>query len=139
MSAHPLWATSGCQSLTLVGESVNHHASTTAKRRVTAPTLRQRRRTNTSAIAAASAMSPATTLFAFPNGASNHTAPNAQVMAIMSMRRTNNPPAQRITRIRLPITRVTNDRGEQRRFQTGSIGLRVELENAMDLGDGLSI
>src|SRR6266480_5745761 len=109
MSAHAFWATSGCQSLSLVGESVNHHASTPPKRRATAPTLRQNGLTNTSAAADAIARSPATILFAFPNGASNHTAPNAQAIAMMAVRRTSSPPTQRISRTRLglPISATT--------------------------------
>src|SRR6266699_3910975 len=109
MSAHAFWATSGCQSLSLVGESVNHHASTTPKRRATAPILRQNGLTNASAIANTTARSPATTLFALPNGASNHTAPNAQAAAIMAVRRMSSSPTQRITRTRLglPISATT--------------------------------
>src|SRR6266436_5166211 len=87
MSAHAFWATSACQSLSLVGESVSHQMSTPPKIRVTAPTLRQNGLTNTSAAADAIARSPATNLFALPNGASNHTAPNAQVIAITAIRR----------------------------------------------------
>jgi hypothetical protein len=34
---------------------------------------------------------------------------------------------------------MPNDRDQGDRFQTGSIGLSVKLENAMDLGDGLGI
>src|SRR6266853_5033271 len=106
MSAHAFWATSGCQSLSLVGESVSHHASTTPKRRATAPILRQNGLTNMSAIANAIARSPATTLFALPNGASNHTAPNAQAIAMIAVRRRSSSPTQRMTRtrLRLPIS-----------------------------------
>src|SRR6266567_5423002 len=109
MSAHALWATSGCQSLLLVGESVNHHASTKPKTRVTAPTLRQNGPTNISAAADAITRSPATTLFAFPNGASNQTAPNAQAIAMIAVRRTSSSPIQRMTRTRLglPISATT--------------------------------
>src|SRR6266516_4869956 len=107
MSAHAFWATSGCQSLSLVGESVNHHASTTPKRRATAPTFRQNGLTNASTIANTTARSPATTLFAFPNGASNHTAPNAQAAAMMAVRRTTSSPTQRITRTRLGLISAT--------------------------------
>src|SRR5947207_11273775 len=103
MSAHAFWATSGCQSLSLVGESVNHHASTPPKRRATAPILRQNGLTNTSAAADATARTQARTLFALPNGASNHTAPNAQAIAIMAVRRTSSSPTQRITRTRLGL------------------------------------
>src|SRR5438552_5406715 len=103
MSAHAFWATSACQSLSLVGESVSHHASTTPKRSVTAPILRQNGLTNTKAAADANARTPATTLFALPNGASNHTAPNAQATAIIAVRRRNSSPIQRITRTRLGL------------------------------------
>src|SRR6266498_332552 len=107
MSAHASLATSGCQSLSLVGESVNHHASTTPKRRTTAAILRQNGLTNASMIANPTARSPATTLFAFPNGASKHTAPNAQAIAIMAMRRTRSSPIPRITRTRSFIMDIT--------------------------------
>src|SRR6266436_2811437 len=105
ISAHAFWATSGCQSLALVGKSVHHHASTTPKRRATAPTLRQNGLTNASAIANASARSPAATLFASPNGASNHTAPNAQAIAMMAAGRMSDAPIHRMTRIRLHYKR----------------------------------
>src|SRR5436190_6393321 len=100
MSAHAFWATSGCQSLSLVGESVNHHASTPPKRRAAAPTLRQDGLTNASAAADATARTQARTLFALPNGASNQTAPNAQVAVIIAVRTTSSSPIQRITRTR---------------------------------------
>src|SRR6266404_1176610 len=139
MSAHAFWATSGCQSLSLVGESVNHQMSTPAKSSVTAPTLPQNGLTNTKAIAAASARSPATTLFALPNGASNHTAPNAQATAIMAVRRTSSAPIQRMTRTRSTITSAPNDRGEEHGFRTGSLGLGVECQDAVNLGDGFRV
>src|SRR6266478_3956429 len=107
MLAHAFWATSGCQSLSLVGESVSHHMSTPPKRRVTAPTLRQNPLTNISAIADNTARRSAKTLFTLPNGASNHTAPNAQATAMMAVRRTSSSPTQRITRIRSFIMRIT--------------------------------
>src|SRR5437762_5826523 len=107
MSAHAFWATSGCQSLLLVGESVNHHASTPPKRRATAPTLRQNGLTNTSTATDATARIQARTLFALPNGASNHTAPNAQAIAIMAVRRMSSSPTQRITRTRSFIIAIT--------------------------------
>src|SRR6266496_4065794 len=109
MSAHAFWATSACQSLSLVGESVNHQMSTPAKTSATALILRQNSLTNTSAAVDASARSPATTLFALPNGASNHTAPNAQAMAMMAVKRTSGSPIQRMTRtrLRLPIFATT--------------------------------
>src|SRR6266550_1224486 len=108
MSAHAFWATSGCQSLSLVGESVNHQMSTPPKSSATAPILRQNGLTNTKAAADASARSPAKTLFASPNGASKHTAPNAQATAMMAARRTSSAPAHRSTRIRLGISSVPN-------------------------------
>src|SRR6266849_2246302 len=107
MSAHAFWATSGCQSLSFVGESVSHHASTPPKRRATTPILRQNGLTNMSAIANAIARSPATTLFALPNGASNHTAPNAQAIAMIAVRRTSSSPTQRMTRTRSFIMGIT--------------------------------
>src|SRR6266480_6321777 len=139
MSAHALWATSGCQSLLLVEESVNHHASTPPKRSATAPTLRQNGLTNISAAADAITRSPATTLFAFPNGASNQTAPNAQAIAMIAVRRTSSSPIQRITRTRFFIMNVPNSRGEERGFRLGSVGLIVELEKAMDRGNSFGI
>src|SRR6266536_5095075 len=115
MSAHAFRATSACQSLSLVGESVNHQMSTPAKRSATAPILRQNGLTNTSAAADATARSPARTLFAFPNGASNHTAPNAQAIAMMAVRRTSSPPTQRITRTRSLIIGITTQAGSKPR------------------------
>src|SRR6266516_6679508 len=103
MSAHAFWATSGCQLLSLVGERVSHQMTTPPKRIATAPTLRQNGLTNTSTAADATARSPARTLFAFPNGASNHTAPNAQAITIMAVRRMSSSPTQRITRTRLSL------------------------------------
>src|SRR5439155_16278235 len=108
MSAHAFWATSGCQSLSLVGESVSHQMSTLPKSSATAPILRQNGLTNTSAAADATARNPAKALFALPNGASNHTAPKAQATAIMTARRTSNSPTQRMTRTRYFITGVWN-------------------------------
>src|SRR5205823_9761836 len=65
--------------------------------------------TNTSAAADATTKSPARTLFALPNGASNHTAPNAQATAMGATRRTSSSPTQRMTRTRshLPISATT--------------------------------
>src|SRR6266516_2839602 len=108
MSAHAFWATSGCQLLSLVGERVSHQMTTPPKRIATAPTLRQNGLTNTSTAADASARSPATILFALPNGASNHTAPNAQAIAMMAIRRTSSAPTQRMTCTRFFITAVRN-------------------------------
>src|SRR5437660_11810606 len=103
MSAHANCATSGCQLPLLLGLSVSHQPSTPAKRSATAPILRQNGLTNTKAAADANARTPATTLFALPNGASNHTAPNAQATAIIAVRRRNSSPIQRITRTRLGL------------------------------------
>src|SRR5207253_10420196 len=111
------WATSGCQSLSLVGESVIHHASTPLKRRAAAPTLRQNGLTNASAATDASARSPAINLFALPNGASNHTAPHDQAIAIMAVRRTSSSQTQRMTRTRLCIMNVSNDHTEECGFR----------------------
>src|SRR4030095_14485640 len=107
MSAHASLATSGAQSLSLVGESVSHHASKIPKRRATAVILRQNGLTNASVIANPTARSPAAILFAFPNGASNHTAPNAQAIAIKAARRMSSSPTQRITRTRSFIMDIT--------------------------------
>src|SRR5438067_11659258 len=97
MSAHAFWPTSGCQSLSLVGESASHQISTPAKTSATAPILRENGLTNTSAIADATATSPATTLFALPNGAPNHTAPIAHAIARMVASRTGSTTTQRIS------------------------------------------
>src|SRR6266446_4471493 len=139
MSAHAFWATSACQSLSLVGESVSHQMSTPPKRSATAPILRQNGLTNRSTTTNVVASSAAAIRLPAPNGASNHTAPNAQAAAMVTARRTSSTQAQRTTRIRFPITSVPNDRGEEQGFRTGSMGLGVELENAMDLGDGLRV
>src|SRR4029453_743534 len=89
MSAHAFWATSGCQSLSLVGESVSHQMSTPAKSTPQMPSFRQNGLTNRSTIANAIARSIAAILFALPNGASNHTAPNAQAAQPSAMSQTN--------------------------------------------------
>jgi hypothetical protein len=70
----------------LVGESVNHQASTPPKRRATAAILRQHRLTNANAIANPIARIPAATLFALPNLASNHTAPNDHAIATIAQK-----------------------------------------------------
>src|SRR5207249_7248662 len=139
MSAHAFWATSGCQSLSLVGESVNHQVSTPAKSTNKMPSFRPNGLTNTKAATDATARSPATNLFALPNGASNRTAPNAQAIAMIAVRITSSSPIQRITRTRFFIMNVPNSRGEERGFRMGSVGLSVELENAMDLGNSFGI
>src|SRR6266550_575326 len=105
MSAHAFWATSGCQSLSLVGESVSHQVSMPPTSRAIATILRQNGLTNTSAVADAIARRPATILFASPNGASNHTAPNAQAIAMMAAGRMSDAPIHRMTRIRLHYKR----------------------------------
>src|SRR5947207_14391452 len=76
---------------------------TPPKRSATAPILRQHCLTNTSVATDATARSPATNLFALPNGASNHTAPNAQAIAMIAVRRMSSSPIQRITRTRLGL------------------------------------
>src|SRR5207249_7774373 len=139
MSAHAFWATSGCQSLSLVGESVNHQMSTPPKRSATAPIFRQNGLTNTRAVADATARSPAKSLFTFPNRTSTHIAPNAQVTAMMAMRRTTSSPTQRMTRTKSLISGVPNNRGEEYGFRMNSMGLCVDLKDAMDLGDGFGI
>src|SRR5204863_9192000 len=109
MSAHANCATSGCQFPLLLGLSVNHQPSTPPKSNVITATLRQNGLTNTSTPADATARTQARTLFALPNGASNQTAPNAQVAAIIAVRMTSSSPIQRITRTRLglPISATT--------------------------------
>src|SRR6266480_4015361 len=84
MSAHAFWATSGCQSPSLVGESVSHQMSTPPKSNATAPTLRQNGLTNSSTTTSVIASSTAATQLPVPNGASNHTAPNAQAIAMLA-------------------------------------------------------
>src|SRR6266404_5446545 len=139
MSAHAFWATSACQSLSLVGESVNHQMSTPAKSTTKMPSFRQNGLTNTRTIADAIARSAATTLFALPNGASNHTAPDAQATAIMAVKRTSSAPIQRMTRTRSTITSAPNNRGEEHGFRTGSLGLGAECQDAVNLGDGFRV
>src|SRR6266567_8440729 len=58
---------------------------------------------------------------------------------MMAVRRTSSLPTQPMTRNRFLIMSVPNDRGEEHGFRMGSIGLSIELENAMDLGDGLRV
>src|SRR4029450_10435206 len=57
----------------------------------------------------------------------------------MAVSTTSSPPTQRMIRTRFRITNVPNDRSEWHGFRMGSMGLGVEFENAMDLGDGLRI
>src|SRR4029077_7180128 len=101
MSAHASLATSGCQSLSLVGESVSHQVSTPAKSTTTTTSFRQNgltnRRTTTNVIASSAAASR----FPAPNGASYHTAPNAQAIEMGAARRTSSALNHRMTRIRL--------------------------------------
>src|SRR2546425_2303568 len=104
MSAFALWATSGCQSLSLVGESASHHTSTQAKSTTTMPSFRQNGLTNSSTATTVVASSAAAIRLAHPNGASNHTAPNAQAIAMIAIRRTSNTPAQRMSSTRFFIT-----------------------------------
>src|SRR6476660_5699775 len=84
MSAHASLATSGCQSLSLVGESVSHQVSTPAKSATTTSSFRQNGLTNRSAATNAVASSAAAIRFPAPNGASYHTAPNAHAIAMMT-------------------------------------------------------
>src|ERR1700730_18518111 len=106
MSAHAFWATSGCQSPSLVGESVSHQMSTPAKSTPKMPSFRQNGLTNSSTTTNVIASSTAANRLPAPNGASNHTAPNAQAIAMMAVSRTNSSPTQRMnrTRSRLPIS-----------------------------------
>src|SRR5512132_1777138 len=84
MSAQASLATSGCQSPSLVGESVSHQMSTPAKSTTKKTSFRQNGLTNRSATTNAVASSAAAIRFPAPNGASNHTAPNADVIAMMT-------------------------------------------------------
>src|SRR5205085_5560437 len=95
MSAHAFWATSGCQSLSLVGESVNHQMSRPPKSTTKMPSFRQNGQTNTSATTGAVASSAVAILFPAPNGPSNQAAPNAQTAAMTAMTAQSKPPTQR--------------------------------------------
>src|SRR6478736_1852917 len=106
MSAHAFWATSGCQSLSFVGESVSHQVSTPAKSTKKTTSFRQNGLTNRRTTTNAVASSAAATLFPLLNGASNHTAPNAQAIAMLAARRTSSALNHRMTRIRLHYERL---------------------------------
>src|SRR5205085_3577152 len=95
MSAHAFCATSGCQSLSLVGESVSHQMSTPAKSTTKMPSFRQNGLNNTSTTTNAIASSAATILFLAPKGPSNQTAPKAQAAAMMAMIAQSKAPTQR--------------------------------------------
>src|SRR4030095_4986835 len=84
MSAHAFWATSGCHLLSFVGESVSHQISTPAKSTTKMPSFCQNGLTNRSTTANVAASSAAANLLPTPNGASNHTAPNAQAIAMLA-------------------------------------------------------
>src|SRR5512133_1735004 len=84
MSAQASLATSGCQSLSFVGESVSHQVSTPAKSTTKTTSFRQNGLTNRSNIANVVASSAAAIRFPAPNGASNQTAPNAHAVATMA-------------------------------------------------------
>src|SRR5512133_637078 len=84
MSAQTSLATSGCQSLSFVGESVSHQVSTPAKSTTKMTSFRQNGLTNRSAIANAVASNAAAIRFPSPNGASYQTAPNAHAIAMMA-------------------------------------------------------
>src|SRR6188472_4208110 len=101
MSAHASLATSGCQSLSFVAESVSHQVSTPANSTATTASFRQSGLTNKRKTAKVIASNTAATLFPLPNGASNHTAPNVQAMAMMATTRESDAPTHRITRISL--------------------------------------
>jgi hypothetical protein len=68
----------------------------TTEKESTAAILRQHRLTNANAIANPIARIPAATLFALPNGASNHTAPNDHAIATIAAKRISTLPIQRI-------------------------------------------
>jgi hypothetical protein len=88
-----------------VGESVSHQVSTPAKSTTTITSFRQNGLTNMRTTTNVIASSAAATLFPLPNGASNHSAPNAQAVAMMAAIRTSNATAHRITRIKLDYER----------------------------------
>src|SRR5437763_6366663 len=112
MSAHAFWATSGCQSLSLVGESVSHQMSRPPKSTTKMPSFRQNGQTNTSTTTDAIASSAVAILFPAPNGPSNQTAPNAQTAAMMAMTAQSKPPTQRPRRFIL-AQRPRGDAGGQ--------------------------
>src|SRR6476469_534541 len=101
MSAHASLATSGCESRSFVAESVSHQVSTPANSTATTASFRQNGLTNMRTTAKVMASNTAATFFPLPNGASNHTAPNVQAIAMAATTRTSNAPTHRITRIRL--------------------------------------
>src|SRR4029077_6326604 len=106
MSAHAFWATSGCQTLSFVGERVSHQVSTPAKSTTTTTSFLQNGLTNRSATTNTVASSAAAIRFPTPNGASYHTAPNAQAIAMLAVRRTSSALNHRMTRIRLYYERL---------------------------------
>src|SRR5205823_3322127 len=91
-------------------------------RKPTAATFRHNGLTNKSMIANPTDSTPATSLFVLPNGASNHTAPNAQVIAIMAVRRMNSTPSQRPTRARPLIMGMTIHAGGSEARQARQTG-----------------
>src|SRR5436309_3995317 len=95
MSAHAFCATSGCQSLSLVGESVSHQMSTPAKSTTKMPSFRQNGLTDRRTIANAIASSAPAVLFPAPKGASNEAAPDAEAAAMMAMIAQSEPATQR--------------------------------------------
>src|SRR5205807_4509096 len=112
MSAHAFWATSGCQSLSLVGESVSHQMSTPAKSTTKMPSFRHNGLKNRRTIANVIARSAHAILFPAPKGPSNQTAPNAQAAAMMAMIAQSKQPTQRPRRFIL-AQRSGGDAGGQ--------------------------
>src|SRR6478736_3720982 len=101
MSAHACLATSGSQSLSLVGESVNHQVSTPAKSTTKMTSFRQNGLTNRRTTTNIVASSAAAIRLPGPNEASYHTAPNTQAIAMLATRRTSGALNHRMIRIRL--------------------------------------
>src|SRR5437763_11341442 len=84
MSAHASLATSGCQSLSFVGESVSHQVSTPAKSTRKMTNLRKNGLTNRRTMTKLVATSAAAIRLPAPNGASYHAAPNAHAIAMLA-------------------------------------------------------
>src|SRR5436190_24252312 len=84
MSAHACLATSGCQSLSFVGESVSHQVSTPAKSTRKMRNFRKNGLTNRRTMSKLVATSAAAIRLPAPNGASYHAAPNAHAIAMLA-------------------------------------------------------
>src|SRR6266567_8756117 len=122
MSAHACCATSGCQSLSLVGERVSHQASTPAKNTTKMPSFRQNGLTNRSTTTNAVASSAAPSLLPVPKGPSNQTAPNTQAAAMRPTTAESKPPSQQIRRFIL--AQLAGAEPEHRRKEKNGAGRR---------------